>query len=85
MVIALQAPGCQPEVELPGKGMEANGRASGCDMWKAGCEREYCEKLAKATDGAVRAGWIPQVVKGDVCEKQLNHTAGGEHWGHSGK
>lgn len=43
-------------------------------MWKAGCEREYCEKLAEATDSAVRAGWIPQVVKGEVCEQQPNHT-----------
>ena len=43
-------------------------------MWKAGCEREYCEKLAKAIDSAVRAGWIPQVVKGDVGEQQPNHT-----------
>lgn len=32
-------------------------------MWKAGCEREYCEKLAKATDSAVRAGSFLQVVK----------------------
>jgi len=42
--------------------------------WKAACERECCEKLAKATDGAVRAGWIPQVVKEDVCEKWPKHT-----------
>lgn len=50
-------------------------------MWKAECEREYYEKLAKGTGGAVRAGWIPHVVMGNVCEQQLDHkVAGVEHW-----
>lgn len=54
--------------------------------WKAECEREYCEKLAKGTGGAVRAGWIPHVVMGNMCEQQPNHKiAGVEHWGPSGK
>lgn len=54
--------------------------------WKAECKREYCEELAKGADGAVRAGWIPCVVTGNVCEQQPNHKiAGVEHWGHSGK
>lgn len=52
-------------------------------MWKAECEREYCEELAKGAGGA---GWIPHVVTGNLCEQQLNHKiAGVEHWGHSGK
>lgn len=34
----------------------------------------------------MKAGWIPHVVTGNVCEQQPNHkTAGVEHWGHSGK
>lgn len=54
--------------------------------WRADCEREYCEKLAKGTGGAVRAGWVPHVVTENVCEQQPNHRiAGVEHWGHSGK
>lgn len=42
-------------------------------MWKAECERKYCEKLAKGTGGAVRPGWILHVVTGNVCEQQPNY------------
>lgn len=42
--------------------------------WKAECERAYCEKLAKGTGGAVRAGSSPHVVTGNVCKQQPNHT-----------
>lgn len=35
---------------------------------------QQCEKLAKAADSAGRDGWISLVVKGELCEKQLNYT-----------
>lgn len=36
--------------------------------------KQHSEKLAKVTASAVRNGWIAQMAKGELCEKQPRFT-----------
>lgn len=40
----------------------------------AGCDIQQREKVAKATHSTGRDRWISPVVKGELCEKQVNYA-----------